>query len=65
MSTVILAILWLRYGVPFAGFGTIVGILMLGFSAILLSLGIIAQYIALIYDEVKNRPLYIIQEKTR
>lgn len=62
-ATFAFSILWLFFGVPFAGFGTIVGIVTLGFSIVLLSLGIVSQYIALIYEEVKNRPLYIIKEK--
>ena len=58
------SIYWLVSGVPFAGFGTIVGIVMLGFSLTMLAIGIIAQYIALIYDEVKARPHYIIADRT-
>jgi dolichol-phosphate mannosyltransferase len=64
LMTIIFSIVWLTLGVPFAGFGTIVGVITLGLSLILMSLGIIAQYLALIYDEVKQRPLYLISEKT-
>jgi dolichol-phosphate mannosyltransferase len=63
ISTIVFAMLWLINGVPFAGYGTIVGLITLGFSIVLLALGIIAQYIALIYEEVKSRPLYVISEK--
>lgn len=59
LSTVVMAISWFAFGVPFAGFGTIVGIVLLGFSIILLFLGVLSQYLALIYEEVKLRPLYI------
>ncbi|MGI5117646.1 glycosyltransferase family 2 protein [Treponema sp. SP13] len=45
------------------GFPTIVLVLLLGFGATLISLGIIGVYIAQIYDEVKARPQYIIGEK--
>ncbi|MGI5096011.1 glycosyltransferase family 2 protein [Treponema socranskii] len=45
------------------GFPTIVFVLLLGFGATLISLGIIGVYIAQIYDEVKARPQYIIGEK--
>lgn len=62
--TVIASIYWLVSGVPFAGFGTIVGVVMLGFSLTMLAIGVIAQYIALIYDEVKARPHYIISDRT-
>jgi hypothetical protein len=30
----------------------------------MLALGVIAQYIALIYEEVKGRPVYIVAERT-
>lgn len=41
----------------------VVSILFIG-GLILVTLGIIGEYIGRIYDEVKRRPLYIIQEKT-
>lgn len=56
--------IWIFGSVPFAGFGTIVGLISLGFSITMLSIGIIAQYLGLIYEEVKQRPLYIISETT-
>jgi dolichol-phosphate mannosyltransferase len=64
VSTTILAFLWVTLGVPFAGFGTIVALILLAFGSIFLTLGIMAQYIALIYQEVKARPDYIISEST-
>jgi dolichol-phosphate mannosyltransferase len=60
----IFAIFWIFKGVPFAGFGTIVGLIVLSFSFLLLSVGILGQYISLIYEEVKDRPIYIISERT-
>ncbi len=57
LATFIFSMLWLFEGVPFAGFGTIVGIVSIGFSLTMLAIGIIAQYVALIYDEVKARPI--------
>jgi glycosyltransferase involved in cell wall biosynthesis len=64
VSTTILAFLWVTLGVPFAGFGTIVALILLAFGSIFLTLGIMAQYLALIYQEVKARPDYIISEST-
>ena len=62
ISLVVLSVIWFTVGVPFAGFGSIIGLIGLGFSLILLCLGIIAQYVGLIYEEVKKRPIYIISE---
>jgi polyisoprenyl-phosphate glycosyltransferase len=59
-----LAFFWIIRGVPFAGFGTLVGLMFLGFSIMMLCIGILAQYLGLIYEEVKARPLYIVSEKT-
>jgi dolichol-phosphate mannosyltransferase len=64
VTTAILAFLWLTLGVPFAGFGTIVGLILVAFGSIFLTLGIMAQYLALIYQEVKARPDSIISEST-
>jgi len=64
LATAVFSIIWFVSGVPFAGFGTIVGIVTLGFSLIMLSIGILAHYLALVYQEVKNRPIYLIAERT-
>lgn len=49
-------------GTAASGFPTIVVLLLIGFGAVLICLGIIGIYIAQIYDEVKGRPQYIIGE---
>lgn len=59
-----LVIFWLISGVPFAGFGSIVSLIFLGFSLTMLCIGILAQYLGLVYEEVKQRPLYILTETT-
>jgi glycosyltransferase involved in cell wall biosynthesis len=64
LGIIIFTTIWIAYGVPFAGYGSIMGFMSLGFSVVMVSLGIIAQYIALIYNEVKDRPLYIVSEYT-
>jgi dolichol-phosphate mannosyltransferase len=61
----ILAIFWLVYGVPFAGFGSLIGVTVLGFSLTMLCIGILAQYVGLIYEEVKRRPLYLVTETSK
>ena len=44
---------WLTRGVPFAGFGTIVSLALLGFGFLATMLGVIAEYLGLVYEEVK------------
>ena len=64
-SLVVLALIWLFYGVPFNGFGSIFGILILLFSLTFLILGVFALYMHLIYEEMKQRPLYILEKTTK
>ena len=56
--------IWIRVGVPFAGYGIIVSVIVGGFGLVFLCLGVMAQYLSLIYEEVKGRPNYVINQKT-
>lgn len=58
----LLAIRWVVYGVPFAGFGTLVSVNLLVFGLSALMLGIMSEYIGLIYEEVKSRPNFLVAE---
>lgn len=58
-----LTFLWVFSGVPFAGFGTLVTLLLILISLLFLTLGIIGEYVGLIYEEVKQRPNYVVSEK--
>ena len=51
------------YGVPFAGFGTIVGVMLLMFGFLFTMLGVVAEYVGLIYEEVKQRPNFVVRDK--
>ena len=57
VGLILRAIFW---SVPFAGFGTIVGIQLLFFSITILAIGVSAEYIAMIQKEVRPRPRFII-----
>lgn len=46
-----------------SGFTTTIGTLLILGSFIMISLGIIGEYIAKIYDEIKARPAYLIEDK--
>lgn len=50
-------------GVPFVGYGTIVSLMLLLFGLSFLILGILGQYIAQIYEEVKARPNFIVRRE--
>ncbi len=53
----------LIFGLPFKGFGTIICTILALFSVNFLILGIIGEYVGLIFEEVKARPITIIKEK--
>ncbi len=54
--------IWMQIGVPFAGYGLVVSAIVSGFGLVFLCLGVMAQYMSLIYEEVKRRPNYVIRE---
>ena len=47
---------------PFQGFGTIVCLMLLLFGILFLLIGILGEYMGLVYEEVKSRPVYIVDE---
>lgn len=61
----ILVIETLVFGIDVPGFPTIVVSIMLFSGVQLMSLGIIGEYIARIYEEGKGRPLYIVADEIR
>ena len=61
-TMVIFAILKFIIGTPFAGFATIVTIILFFFGLLSFMIGILAEYVAMIHSEVKNRPNFIIAE---
>ena len=62
-TMVVFAILRFIIGTPFAGFATIVTIVLFFFGLLSFMIGILAEYVAMIHSEVKNRPNFIIAEK--
>ena len=50
-------------GVPFDGFGTLIFISLFGTGVLSIFLGIIGEYIGLIYEEVKGRPNFVVSSK--
>ena len=54
---------WVFIGVPFQGFGTIVSLVLLLFGFLTFMLGLIAEYVGLIYEEVKQRPNFVVSKE--
>jgi polyisoprenyl-phosphate glycosyltransferase len=50
-------------GIALSGFTTVILLLLIIGSLLMISLGIIGEYIARIYEEIKGRPRYVIAEK--
>jgi glycosyltransferase involved in cell wall biosynthesis len=54
-----MAVFWVVFGVPFHGFGTIITLNLLMFGLVFLFMGIISEYVGMIFEEVRSRPLFI------
>jgi polyisoprenyl-phosphate glycosyltransferase len=55
---------YFRYGIDVPGYATIVVGMMFLSGVQLLAIGILAEYVGRIYDEVKQRPTYLIAQRT-
>jgi glycosyltransferase involved in cell wall biosynthesis len=58
--TLIKAVIW---GVPFEGYGMIMTVMLLMFGVLFTMLGIVSEYVGLIYEEVKQRPNFVVKNK--
>jgi dolichol-phosphate mannosyltransferase len=66
LSVLALIGLTLRFflvGVPFPGFGTLICVMILLFGMLFSILGVVAEYIGLIYEEVKQRPNFVVRRE--
>lgn len=61
VALVVLTIRFLLAGVPFPGFGTIICVTILLFGFLFSMLGVVSEYIGLIYEEVKRRPNFVVR----
>lgn len=62
ISLIPLTWIWLHEGVPFAGFGTIVALIILGLGSQVFFIGVLSEYLGMVYEEVKGRPNFVISE---
>ena len=56
-----LIVRWVVFGVPFAGFGTIVALQLGLFGLLFLLLGVLSEYVGMIFEEVRGRPIYVVR----
>jgi polyisoprenyl-phosphate glycosyltransferase len=59
----VLVLRYLLYGNPVSGWTTIVVLLLLFAGIQMVSLGILGEYVARIFQEVKGRPLYVVRRR--
>ena len=62
LALIIIVVRRLIWGDPVAGWASLVCVMVFIGGMILFCLGVIGQYVAKIYLEVKNRPHYIVAE---
>lgn len=60
---VVFSIRWLTSGVPFAGYGTLIGFTLLLFGILFSMIGVVSEYVGLIYEEVKQRPNFVVRRR--
>jgi glycosyltransferase involved in cell wall biosynthesis len=63
VAVVLLTVRFFLMGVPFPGYGSLICVMLIGFGVVTLLLGVIGEYLALIYEEAKQRPNYVITRK--
>jgi glycosyltransferase involved in cell wall biosynthesis len=51
------------FGVPFPGFGTLASIILLLFGFLFLLLGMLAEYLGMIFDETRGRPSFVVRRE--
>lgn len=59
----ILTLKFIFFGVPFPGFGSIICLNLLLFGFLFILIGILSEYVGMIFEEVKARPNYIVEEE--
>lgn len=58
-----IAVFVIIFGVPFPGFGTLAALNLLLFGFVFLFMGILSEYVGMIFEEVRHRPLYLIADR--
>lgn len=60
--SILIIVAWMRHQTPFEGWAPLMIALLIVSGIIMIMLGIIGEYIWRIYDNIKDFPLYIVDE---
>jgi dolichol-phosphate mannosyltransferase len=63
LAVLALTVQALLYGVPFRGYGSLMCFMLVGFGTLTMFVGVVGEYLAMIYEEVKQRPNFVISDK--
>lgn len=61
VAEVVLIVDWVARGVPFNGFGSLVSLGLMSLGLITLILGVIGQYVWLVFEQVRERPNFVVR----
>ena len=58
----VMGFVWIWFGVPFPGFGSLVTLNLLMFGLVFLFMGILSEYVGVIHEEIRQRPSFLVAE---
>ncbi len=62
VAIALMGIIWIIYGVPFAGFGSLIALILFMFGLVFLFMGILSEYVGVIHEEIRQRPLFLVAD---
>ena len=62
MAIGVMGFVWIGFGVPFPGFGSLVTLNLMMFGLVFLFMGILSEYVGVIHEEIRQRPLFLVAE---
>ena len=58
----VMGFVWIGFGVPFPGFGSLVTLNLMMFGLVFLFMGILSEYVGVIHEEIRQRPSFLVAE---
>ncbi len=58
----VMGFVWIGFGVPFPGFGSLVTLNLMMFGLVFLFMGILSEYVGVIHEEIRQRPTFLVAE---